>query len=133
MPFDYQRDALRKEKSKDHDRQLADAIRRAARKITDLPGDPVKVTRHRIQREIPQIGINRRWENYPLTSQVLEEVTENSEEFALRRIWWLVQQCKEQGVYLKRWEFCAKLHLRKISNLPSIRQALDSATAMLLL
>ena len=116
-----------------HDTLVAEAIRVAARKLVNLPGRPVKVTRNRITLDVPDVrrlraGMNR----LPLTTQVLQEVVETREAFALRRIKWTLDRYIEERSCPRQWQFLDRAGLEvQILQIQSVQQAFEAAVNML--
>jgi len=78
------------------DINLAEKIRRAALRISQRHGRPVRVTITAIVAEIKWEGwINERHEKLPRTAQAIAESVESLEEFTLRKVQWTEQYYAE--------------------------------------
>jgi hypothetical protein len=113
------------------DTRLAIAVRQVYNKLVLEQGPPKRISKSRICLEVPEL----RWipspQEAPLTAQVLKEVTETLEAFALRRIDWALHQYMEEQVSPARWAFIQRAHLRNIIHYPNVEQALHKAMNVL--
>jgi len=70
-------------------------------------------------------------ERYPLTSQAFKEAKETREAFALRRIGWALQTCRDEGIRPTRKEFIIRAGAKDALNLRCVRTAIEEALALL--
>jgi Tn7-like transposition protein D len=113
------------------DARMAEAVReRAALIIAQDP--PKRVTMNRISMDIPQIlQLKNTPEKAPLTVQVLQEVIETWEAFAVRRIWRIVQKYQEKQVCPSRNRLIWSTNTQTYLHVPIVKQALDDAMLVL--
>jgi len=109
------------------DGHMAEAVRaRAALIIAQDP--PKRVTMNRIRVDIPQVlQLKNMPEKAPLTVQVLQEVIETWEAFAVRRIWRVVQKYREKQVCPSRNQLIWSTNTQTYLHVPIVKQALDNA------
>lgn len=119
------------EQSTSWDEQMAHTVRTCARKIANASGYPVRVTMRKIYVEIPELR-NISHKKAPLTRLALQEVFETPETFALRRIQWLVQKCREERIVLKRKQFLRKLNIDHVLHIQSVRRAYEEAMSIII-
>ena len=117
--------------SKDRDAQLAVAVRQAFNKLVIEQGPPKRISQSRIC-NVAEL----RWipspQEAPLTAQVLKEVTETPEAFALRRIDWALHQYMEEQVSPAKWTFIERAHVRHMIHYYNVEQAVYNAMNVLL-
>ena len=115
----------------DRDALLAAAVRKAADKLT-LEQEPLqRLSQIRICQEIPELRWIPRPHEAPLTAQALKEVAETFENFALRRIDWVLHQYMEERACPSRNGFINRAHLDKMLHHQSVQRALDEAMNVL--
>jgi len=115
------------------DIELADAARQAAVHLQSKPGKPTQITVAAIGRELGQLAlIQRHLNKLPITAQVLSELVETREAFALRRIQWVVKCYREEGICPQRWQLVRRAGLRPdIEELFIVQNAVDEAVELL--
>lgn len=116
----------------DRDVLASRAIRLTAQKIVHAPGEPRKMTRAQLEKAIPSLG----WllsspNNFPLTAQAYQEEKETREQFALRRIQWVLEQCLEESLQPTKKEFILKAKARRVLDIPSVQAAIEEALTIL--
>lgn len=97
--------------------------------------NPLKrVTFNKIALEVPAIiWMRLRPDKAPLTIQSLQEVTETFEEFAIRRIWWVVHKFQAEQIYPTRAVLILRAGLgQRIRCVPIVQQAVEEAMNYLL-
>jgi hypothetical protein len=115
-----------------YDAITAEAVKNAAHQILLAPGRPRRVTKTAISSYILKpdlLGKNR--DKAPLTTQALEEVVETPEEFAIRRIRWIMEQYQKEHIIPSRSVFLSKTNFRRHIHLPGVKEAFESAMAEL--
>ncbi|MBW4522819.1 MAG: TnsD family transposase [Scytolyngbya sp. HA4215-MV1] len=115
------------------DIELAGAARQAALHLQNKPSKPTQITIAAIGRELGQLAlIQRHLDKLPVTAQVLSELIENRETFALRRIQWVVECYREEGICPQRWQLVRRASLRpEIEESPIVQKALEEAVESL--
>lgn len=57
---------------------------------------------------------------------------ETREAFAIRRLWWVVQQCQEEQILPTRRKLVERAHLWPLNKSVAVKQAIDEAMDLLL-
>lgn len=111
----------------ERDRIFAEQVKTAVENLLTQESKPVQITVAQIGRAINQLSVlQKHIDKLPLTSQVLSEVVETREEFAIRRVKSAIEYFRQEGIFAKKWQIVRKAGLRKeIEMLPSIQQILD--------
>lgn len=111
------------------DIELAEAARVAAIDLYEQEGSPSQVTISAIGQKLGQLAlIQKHLDKLPLTLEVLANVVETRESFALRRINWAVHCYRQEGIYPKRWQIIRRAGLRReLAELQLIQDAISSA------
>lgn len=111
------------------DLQISQQIRLSARHLKENSTRPIRVTINSLahsagQREV----IAKNLDKLPLTAQVLEEVTETCEAFALRRVQWLAECYICENVHPTRWQFVHRGNFHHPqARWKSVKNAVDDA------
>jgi Tn7-like transposition protein D/TniQ len=113
------------------DARLATAAREVYNKLVLEQDPPKRISKRRICREIPELRSIPNPKGAPLTTQVLKEVTETHEAFALRRIDWYLHQYLVERVSPSKNAFIERANLRGILHHQNVEQALDIAINVL--
>ncbi|HEY9697872.1 MAG TPA: TnsD family transposase [Trichocoleus sp.] len=115
------------------DIELAEAAGQAALYIQNRPGKPTQITVAAIGRELGQLAlIQRHLDKLPITAQVLSEVVETREGFALRRIQWVTKCYREEGICPQRWQLVRRAGLRPdMEELSVVQNSVDEAVESL--
>ena len=111
------------------DREWSEAARLSAERLKYPAGKPVQITVSAIAREIGQLAnVQKHLDRLPLTAQVLAEVVENREEFAVRRVWWAAECFRQEHISPQEWQLIRRANLRpELVALPQIKEAIESA------
>jgi len=110
------------------DRLLVVEVEQAATGIRNLPGRPVQVTKTAISREVGQpTWLQDYLAALPLTSAVLEQVTETDEEFAVRRVEWAAEQFQQEHIAPTRTALTQRTGIVKLVKHPQVKMALETA------
>jgi hypothetical protein len=112
------------------DELIAEAIKIAACKlVSDTDQSPPKrITMKSIFLQVPQV--KKMWQNRaeaPITFRALHEVVETTEEFAIRRIHWVVHKYRDENICPTRSGIIRRLKISHVRNSPDVLQALDEA------
>lgn len=87
------------------DADIAAAVRASAEKLQNTPGKPQKLTKTAIGSDSGYLAlIQKQLNRLPITAEVLSEVIESTEEFAIRRIKWIAECFQQNGVEPKYWQ-----------------------------
>jgi hypothetical protein len=114
------------------DAQLAEAVISAALHLRNFPGKPVWITQSSIGKTIGKpTRLNRDLEKLPLTKHALMECVETGEQWAVRRIWWIVDLYLQEGVCPERMAFIRRAGVRKSAESQEIKEAIDAALEVL--
>jgi len=96
------------------------------------PGEPQRTTRAQIERAVPEVAwLLLRPNDFPLTVRAFDATRESREAFALRRIRWALQDCKEGNIKPTRREFILRAKARRVLNIPAVQTAIEEALRIL--
>lgn len=88
----------------ERDRLLSEKVREAARRLLDLPGKPVRLTRSALARAAGCLAvIEKKPERLSCTRELLGTLCESDEQFKLRRVRWAARTLREQGKGVMVW------------------------------
>jgi hypothetical protein len=115
------------------DAQFAEAARLSAERLKNAPGCPVQITETAIARDIGQLAnIQKQLDKLPLTAQVLAEVVETREQFAVRRVEYAAECFRQENVYPKEWQLVRRAGLRlDMEAAQQVKKAIAAALASL--
>lgn len=108
-------------------------MKASATRIKNAQGRPKWVTSASISRDTGlSLSNGRILTKLPLTSRLLEEVVETAETFAVRRVWWVAEQYKQENTYPTRSKFVKRLGLSgQMLQKPQVNLAIDNALEIL--
>jgi len=90
---------------KRRDAEYAAAVRAEASRLREVPGRPVRVTRTAIGRALGAVTLLRqKIHKMPLTAQVLSNVVETREQYAVRRVCRAADLYWSEGVLPREWQ-----------------------------
>jgi len=111
----------------ERDKELAGKIAIAATALKQADSHLIQVTVAALGRAIEQLALlQQHLDKLPLTAQVLTEVVETREAFALRRLQWAVKTYLQESRCPKRWELIRRAGLERVVAWPSIQQELQA-------
>jgi hypothetical protein len=117
---------------KRRDAEYAAAVRSAASRLKDAPGRPVRVTKTAIGRALGAITLLRqKLHRMPLTAQVLAGVVEAREQYAVRRVWWAADLCRQEGVMPREWQLMMRANVYSLRESSAVECAVKDAMNML--
>ena len=132
MAFHAGHEVSDKDRGEDRDAITSRAIRAAAQRLRNAPGEPRRVTRAQLEKAIPSLGwLLGRPGDFPQTVWACQEVRETREAFALRRIEWAAEQYQEESLRPTRAELIARSKARRVLGVPAVQTALEEALASL--
>jgi hypothetical protein len=113
----------------ERDAELAIKAKRSAEQLKKSSGRPAHITISSIGRDLGQKGLlQHQLHKLPQTAQVLTEVVETYEEFAIRRIWWAADCFRSEGIYPKRTKLLLRASVsQKIATTPQVSSAIEEA------
>ncbi len=112
------------------DTQWAIAAKLSAERLKNAPERPVQITVAAIARDIGQLAnIQKHLDKLPLTAQVLAEVVETREEFAVRRVEYAAECFRQENVYPKEWQLVRRAGLRP--DMEAVQQVKEAIAAAL--
>ncbi|KAM3109119.1 TnsD family Tn7-like transposition protein [Phormidesmis sp. 146-33] len=120
----------RKKDWESYDEQLKLEVLAESERIKNLPGRPVKVTPGLISSRLDRRLAKRDLEKLPETAKVLSDVTETSEDFAVRRIYWSAEQFRKEGICPSQNQLLLRVSLQNPKThprTPKIQKAIDLA------
>lgn len=110
------------------DHQLAQAVKEAAIRLKALPGCPVRVSITSIGRATGHLALlQQHLDRLPLTARALTGSVETREMFAVRKVHWVAERCREEQLYPARWQLVKRAGVERIASLPSVQEAIDTA------
>ena len=116
----------------ERDIRLVEEVKNAASHLKSLPRRPVYITYSAIGREIGQLALlQQHLDKLPKTAQVLNEVVETRESFAVRRILWTAEDCLQKGIYLERWQLIRKAGVNRYIESFLVKDTIDQALCLL--
>jgi len=108
------------------DAEISIAVRHAAEKLKNKPGKPERLSKTEIASSSGYLAlIQRQLKKLPLTAQTLAEVVETTEEFAVRRIYWVAEHYRQEGICPKEWQIVRETGLKPyIAKMPKVEKAI---------
>ena len=87
------------------------------------------MTIHSIGKDIDRASqLKKHLHKLPLTAQVLADVVETHEEFAIRRLWWIVERYQQENIRPTRWQLIRRAHIKpEMEVIPEVAHAIDLA------
>jgi hypothetical protein len=71
--------------------------------------------------------IQRQLDKLPLTAKTLTEVIETTEEFAVRRIYWVAERYCQESICPKAWQIIRETGIKPyIAEMPKVKEAITS-------
>jgi len=115
------------------DTELAESIKLVAANLYSKVGKPTQITTAAIARELGQLAlIQKHLDKLPLTAKILADLVETRETFAVRRIQWVVECYRQEGICPQRWQLVRRAGLRpEVELLPSVQNAINEALDVL--
>uniref|UniRef100_UPI001FE65D28 TnsD family Tn7-like transposition protein n=1 Tax=Microcoleus asticus TaxID=2815231 RepID=UPI001FE65D28 len=115
------------------DTELAESIKLVAANLYSKVGKPTQITTAAIARELGQLAlIQKHLDKLPLTAKILADLVETRETFAVRRIQWVVECYRQEGICPQRWQLVRRAGLRpEVELLPSVQNAINQALDVL--
>jgi len=106
------------------DQQLAQLVEISAHRLKNQAGKPVQITLAAIGRDIGQLALlQHHLPKLPVVAQLLGDLVETREAFAIRRIQWVTHQYEEEHYHPKQWEFIKRAGIERIKTRPRIKEA----------
>jgi hypothetical protein len=68
----------------------------------------------------------------PLTAQVLNDVMETREQYAVRRVWWAADLYCQEDVLPRVWQLMMRANVYSIRRVPAVKCAVEGAMNMLI-
>ncbi len=135
MPPPYRRvGSARKVDWRKRDIEFSDDVRKAAQRLSDTQGCPVRVTKLAIGRDLDRKDwlSNKQIKKLPLTAKVLEAVLESRVEFAIRRVRWAAKCFLEEGLSPAWSTLAMRAHIDwGIWYVPELKAVIDAEWASL--
>lgn len=111
---------------------LAEACLSVALLLAKRPGKPKKLTQTAIIRETGHCAVVfQHPEKLPLTIEVLSQLAESRQDYALRRIEWVATRFQIEGTTLKKWQLTKLSGTGRVKAWHAIEQALELFTQWL--
>lgn len=110
------------------DTQLEQEVKAAVEHLRNSSPRPQRVTRNAIATYTGCLWLlQSNLERLPFTARLLEDSTESHEDFAIRRLWWIVDCCRKENIYPTRQQLIRKAGLRAIIRSPRVEIAVEDA------
>ncbi|XWK89101.1 MAG: TnsD family Tn7-like transposition protein [Phormidium sp.] len=111
------------------DVKLKDEVLLCAKRLLNKSEELVRVTIHSIGKDIDKSSLlKRQLHKLPLTAQVLADVVETYEQFAIRRLWWIVERYQQENIRPARWQLIRRAHIKpEMEVIPEVAHAIDLA------
>ena len=111
------------------DAKLKDEVLLSATGLLNKSEELVRVTIHSIGKDIDRASqLKKHLHKLPLTAQVLADVVETHEEFAIRRLWWIVERYQQENIRPTRWQLIRRAHIKpEMEVIPEVAHAIDLA------
>ena len=115
------------------DGRLAADVRAEAVRIRSRPGAPVRVSLAALERRFGYtVSIKNRLARLPQTAAALADVIESMVAFSLRRVEWVLQRCRQEGVVPSRSAFIEQASIKnKTGRSKVVQDAVDEALNLL--
>jgi hypothetical protein len=105
----------------ERDRMLAQDVVDAGKRIRLYPGRPHHISTAAVGREMGQLAlIQQHLDKLPLTREVLGEVTETREQYAIRRISWAGDEFMAQHRVPSKWDMIKRAGVERLLDKPEI-------------
>jgi len=112
----------------ERDNQLAQGIKEAANYLKMLPGRPTRISIAAIGRTIGQSALlQQHLDKLPLAAKSLSENVETREMFAVRKVFWVADKCRQEKICPTRWQLVKLTGVERIASLPPVQEAIDTA------
>jgi hypothetical protein len=111
------------------DAEAARAVRQEAAHIKGMPGRPVRVSKTSVAANLGILAVvTKRGELMPLTLEVLAEVSESVEDYAMRRVRWAADCFRAEGTIASTWEIRIRAAVsNKVAKYPRVSAAIKDA------
>jgi len=115
------------------DAELSESVKLVAAQLYNQPERPTQVTIAAIAREMGQLAlIQKHLDKLPLTAKIFADLVETRETFAVRRIQWVVECYRQEGICPQKWQLVRRSGLRpEVELLPSVQNAINEALDVL--
>jgi hypothetical protein len=117
---------------KKRDFQYAFAVKASASHLKNALGRPVQVTKTAIGRDLGAVTLlQQKLHMMPLTAQVLTNVVETHEEYAVRRVWWAAGLYFQERVLPREWQIILRANVHSLRETSSVTHAIKAAMKMI--
>ena len=129
LPFVHRRvGAARQVDWESRDIELADAVKLSALRLKNISTDPVRITKTAIGQDIDKKELlHRQLHKLPKTAQVLAEVIETREQFAVRRVEWATECFRKQNISPAWSGLILLAGVYELREIPQVKEAIDAA------
>jgi hypothetical protein len=71
--------------------------------------------------------VQKQLDRLPLTSEAIAELVETTEEFAVRRVHWVAECFRQQGICPKNWQIVRQAGLKLyVAEMPKVQEVIAS-------
>jgi hypothetical protein len=110
------------------DAEFAEAVRLSASRLKSIPGRPVRITRSAIGKELYQEEVLKKFlDRLSLTANVLTEIVETREDFAIRRVEWAAECFRQQNISPAWSQIVLLSGVYALRAVPQVKKAIDTA------
>ena len=114
------------------DIHLAQEIEQASHHLKSLSERPTQITQAVLGREVGQLALlEQHQDRLPRTAALLADLVETREAFAIRKIAWLTQVYRSEGIYPERWKLIKDAGIGRHVTKPLVKEAVDRALQIL--
>jgi hypothetical protein len=114
------------------DIQIASAVPSAVTQLKEKPGRPKWITLSAIGRDIGQLALlQQHLDKLPLSARLLAESVETRDEFAVRRVQCVVEQCLQEDTNPSRWTLIKRAGVERIATHPTVDHAIETGLRIL--
>ena len=101
-------------------------------RLKEKPGKPKQITLSAIGRDIGQLALlQQHLDRLPLSARLLAKTVETREEYAIRRIWWVVEQCLQEDAVPSRWILMKRAGVERIATYSAVYNAIETGLRIL--
>jgi hypothetical protein len=111
------------------DKEVAEAVKASAHRLKNTNGFLIKLTLTALGKDTGYQKVFARYlDKLPLTKQVLSQVVETREDYAIRRILWVAHCYQEEHICPTRSQLVERANVvKEIAALPRVKEAIENA------
>lgn len=114
------------------DKDTAELVKISVRRLKVSVGRPVQITISAIGKDSGQLALlQQHLSRLPITAQLLSDLVETRESFALRRLEWTLEQCRKERILPKRYEFIKRAGISRLTSNYKVNLRIEEAMTIL--